>query len=182
LPSLRLGLTYQPGFDWSAEMAEAGVAAGARRTIDVRRPSLITAGLAFYGSDQWSFFAQGDVVRYGEVLGSLRRNVGSAAARGFDINDAIEPRVGSEMAVPLSCGCGTVKLRAGLHYRSPGTLVYAGSDAALEQAFGVRSWRAVASVGASFFAEHFGRALRLDLDSKDVFEGPALSFGIVWRF
>lgn len=147
----------------------------------MRRPSVLTAGLAWYGSDRWSFYAQGDVIRYGEVLTTLRRNAGSAA-RDFDINDAIEPRAGSEFAFPLSCGCGTVKLRAGLQYLSPGTLVYSGSDAVLEQAFGTRPWRAVASFGASFFAEYFGRALRLDLDSKDLFDGPALSFGIVWRF
>lgn len=183
LPSLRLGLAYQPGFDWSAEITEAGAAGGpVRRTVDVRRPSTLTAGLAWYGSDRWSFFAQGDVIRYGEVLGSLRRNVGSSAARDFDINDAIEPRVGSEFAIPLSCGCGTLKLRGGLQYLSPGRLVYEGADPALEQAFGVRSWRTVASFGASFFAEYLGKALRLDLDSKDVIEGPALSFGVVWRF
>lgn len=181
LPMMRLGVSYQPGFDWSAEMMEASAAGPVRRTIDVRRPSVLTAGLAWYGSDRWSFFAQGDVIRYGEVLGSLRRNVGSAA-RDFDMNDAIEPRGGSEFAFPLSCGCGTVKLRAGLQYLSPGTLVYSGTDPVLEQAFGVRSWRAVASLGASFFAEYFGRALRLDLDSKDLLEGPALSFGLVWRF
>jgi hypothetical protein len=38
------------------------------------------------------------------------------------------------------------------------------------------------SVGGSFLAEYFGNAVRLDLDSKDLFDGPALSFGIVWRF
>lgn len=182
LPMMRLGVSYQRGFDWSAEMTEAGAAGPIRRTIDVRRPSVLTAGLAWYGSDRWSFYAQGDVIRYGEVLGSLRRNVGSSAARDFDINDAIEPRAGSEFAFPLSCGCGTVKLRAGLQYLSPGTLVYSGTDPTFEQAFGARSWRAVASLGASLFAEYFGKALRLDLDSKDVFDGPALSFGLVWRF
>jgi len=181
LPSVRLGLGYQRGFDWRAQMSESGPAGLVRRGIDVRRPSVLTAGLAWYGTDQWSFFAQGDVIRYGEVMGALRRNVGSAA-RNFDIPDVIEPRVGSEMAVALSCGCGTLKLRGGVQYLSPGTLVYTGADPVLQDTFGLHSWRAVASLGASFFAEYFGKALRFDVDSKDVFQGPAMSFGVVLRF
>jgi hypothetical protein len=181
LPSLRVGAAYQRGFDWQGRVAEAAPGAQSR-PIRVRRPSVLTAGLAFYGTHQWSLFAQGDVIRYGEVLGSVRGNVGSAVARGFDIDDAIEPRVGGEFAIPLTCGCGTLKLRGGLQYLSPGTLVYTGADPVLEQLFGPRSWRTVASLGASFFAEYFGKALRLDLDSKDVLDGPALSFGIVFRF
>ena len=50
------------------------------------------------------------------------------------------------------------------------------------RAFPRQSWRTVATLGASIFAEHFGNALRLDLDSRNVFDGPELSFGIVWRF
>jgi hypothetical protein len=114
-------------------------------------------------------------------MGALRRNVG-AAARNFDIPDVIEPRVGSEMAIPLTCGCGTLKVRGGVQYLSPGTLVYTATDPVLQDIFGVRSWRAVASLGGSFFAEYFGRALRFDVDSKDVFRGPELSFGVVLRF
>ena len=30
--------------------------------------------------------------------------------------------------------------------------------------------------------EHFGKALRLDVDAKDLFDGPELSFGMAWRF
>jgi len=181
LPSVRLGLAYQRGFDWRAQMSETGPAGMAQRTIDLRRPSVLTAGLAWYGTDQWSVFAQGDVIRYGEVMGALRRNVGGAA-RNFDIPDVIEPRVASEMAIPLSCGCGTLKVRGGLQYLSPGTLVYTGADPVLQDTFGVRSWRGVASLGASFFAEYFGKALRFDIDSKDLFQGPQLSFGVVLRF
>jgi hypothetical protein len=178
LPSVRLGLSYQRGFDWNVQLAEPG---SARRSIAVRRPSVLTAALAWYGTDQWSFFAQGDVVRYGEIMGALRRNVGGAA-RNFDMPDVIEPRAGSEMAIPLSCGCGTLKVRGGLHYRSPGTIVYTGIDPALQDTFGVQSWRLVASVGASFFGEYFGKAVRFDVDSRDLVEGPEMSFGMVLRF
>jgi hypothetical protein len=75
-----------------------------------------------------------------------------------------------------------VRLRGGLHYRSPGTLRYLGPDPILRRTFAPESWRTVATLGASFFAEHMGHALSLDIDSRDVFEGPDLSFGIVWRF
>jgi hypothetical protein len=75
-----------------------------------------------------------------------------------------------------------VKLRGGAHYQSPGTLRYSGPDPALAAAFPSLQWTAVYSLGASFFSEYLGNAVRLDLDSKDLLDGPELSFGIVWRF
>jgi len=182
VPRLRFGLAYQPGFDWSLTRSDPTVSgpAGAS-SVGLRRPTLVTAGLAWNAPDRWSFMAEGDLIRYREVLESLRGNVGEAAA-GFGLPDAVEPRVGMEFATPLSCGCGVIKLRAGIHYRSPGTLRYAGADALLARAFAPGGWRAVATLGASFFAEHFRNALRLDLDARDVIEGPELSFGVVWRF
>lgn len=177
LPSLRLGVAYQPGFDWSAEMTRAGTT----DAVAVRRPSLVSIGLAWRASGRWSFLAQGDVIRYSEVTDALWRNVGDAAA-GFGLANVVEPRFGAEFAAPLWCGCGVVRLRGGLHYRSPGTLVYEGPDAAQAEAFAPRSFRTVASLGASLLAEHFDNALRLDVDAKDVLDGPELSFGIVWRF
>ena len=43
-PALRLGFSYQPGFDWSIPV-EASAAPGA--PMDVRRPTVFAAGLAF---------------------------------------------------------------------------------------------------------------------------------------
>jgi hypothetical protein len=180
LPSLRLGVAYQPGFDWSAQLSNDPSGGAAPASIAVRRPSLIAAGLGYRPTDRWSFSAQGDVILYSEVVEALRRNQADAA--GFSLPDALEPRLGAEFASPLWCGCGVVKLRAGLHYQSPGTLRYQGQDPALASAFGPTQWRTVLSVGGSFFAEYLGNAVRLDVDSKDLFDGPALSFGIVWRF
>lgn len=181
LPSLRLGLSYQPGFDWSANLRHGRDPAGGAAPIAVRRPSLIAAGVAWRPSDRWSFSAQGDIIRYREVIAALRRNVGEAAF-GFGLPDTLEPRLGTEFAAPLWCGCGTVKLRAGLHHQSPGTLRYSGTEPALAVAFPPTQWRTVFGIGGSFFAEYFGNAVRLDVDSKDLLDGPALSFGIVWRF
>jgi hypothetical protein len=181
LPSLRLGVAYQPGFDWSADLRTALAGGTASVSIAVRRPSLIAAGLGYRPTDRWSFSAQGDIIRYSEVVATLRRNVGEAAA-DFSLPDTVEPRLGAEFASPLWCGCGVVKLRAGLHYASPGTLRYQGRDPVLARAFSSTQWRTVFSVGGSFFAEYLGNAVRLDVDSKDLFDGPALSFGIVWRF
>ena len=45
LPALRLGLSYQPGFDWSMPFVPPPGAAPA--TVDVRRPSLLSAGIAW---------------------------------------------------------------------------------------------------------------------------------------
>jgi hypothetical protein len=177
LPSVRLGVTYQPGFDWTARMTDAKGAAD----VAIRRPSLVQVGLAWRASDRWAFAAQSDIIRYGEVISTLERNVGEAAD-GFSLPHAVEPRLGAEFAAPLWCGCGLVRLRGGLHYRSPGTLLYEGADPVAARAFTAESWRTVASLGASFLAEYFGHALRFDLDSRNVFDGPELSFGIAWRF
>jgi hypothetical protein len=106
LPSARLGISYQPGFDWTADIAhDDGTPAEATA---LRRPSLVAAGLAWRPSDHWSFSAQGDFIRYNEVVDAMRRNVGDGAD-GFRLPDTVEPRVGTEFAAPLWCGCGVVK-------------------------------------------------------------------------
>jgi hypothetical protein len=179
LPSLRLGVAYQPGFDWAARI-EGGTAGADGAAVDVRRPTVVSAGLAMRVSDRWGFSAQGDLIRYREVTETLRRNVGDGS--DFRLPDAVEPRVGAEFSAPLWCGCGVIKIRGGLYYRSPGTLRYEGSDPVLAAAFPTRSWRTVAALGGSFFTEHFDNALRLDLDARDLFDGPDLSFGVAWRF
>jgi len=182
VPRLRFGLAYQPGFDWSvARTTRTGSGPASSRSIGVRRPSTVTAGLAWSAPGRWSFMAEGDLIRYREVFESLRGNIGEGAA-GFGLPDTVEPRLGMEFATPLSCGCGVVKLRAGIHYRSPGTLRYAGGDPLRARAFPPGRWRSVAALGGSFFAQYFRNALRLDVDARDVFEGPELSFGLVWRF
>jgi hypothetical protein len=178
LPSLRLGVSYQPGFDWNARMTDA---AAVPSDVEIRRPSLVSIGLAWRASDRWRFAGQGDVIRFGEVISTLQRNVGDAAD-GFGMSHVVEPRVGAEFTAPLWCGCGIAALRGGLHYRSPGTLLYEGPDPLAARAFSARSWRTIATLGASFSAEHFGHALRFDLDSRNVFDGPELSFAVSWRF
>ena len=177
LPSLRLGVSYQPGFDWNARMTEPAGSSD----IEIRRPSLVSIGLAWRASDRWRLAAQGDVIRYGEVISTLEHNDGDATD-GFSMAHAVEPRVGAEFSAPLSCGCGLAALRAGLHHRSAGTLLYEGPDPLAARAFSAQSWRTVATLGASLSAEHFGHALRFDLDSRNLFDGPELSFGISWRF
>jgi hypothetical protein len=180
LPSLRLGVSYQPGFDWSAQMKREPAAPAS--PIGIRRPTVITAGFAWRAVDRWTFLAQGDVIRYSEVVDALERNVGASAAASFRLPNVVEPRLGAEFSAPLWCGCGSVRLRGGLHYRSPGTLRYEGVDPIAARAFAPGAWKTVATIGASLFAEYFGNGIRLDLDSRDVFDGPDLSFGIVWRF
>ncbi len=176
-PALRLGLSYQPGFDWSIPVATStGIA-----PVDVRRPTVVAAGLALRPSDRWSFSLQGDLVRYREVIESLRRNAGEAG-EDFGLPDVVEPRFGVEFFAPLWCGCGTVRVRGGLHYRSSGALRYGGADPALAQAFATDEWETILTAGGSFFSEYFGHAIRLDIDSRDLLHGPDLSFGIVFRF
>jgi hypothetical protein len=181
LHSLRLGVSYAPGFDWAATAAGGRLAQDGPETVAIRRPSLLTVGLGWRASDRMSFAAQGDFIRYSEVVDALRRNAG-AGAEGFNLPDTIEPRIGTEFGAPLWCGCGVVKMRLGLHYQSPGTLRYRGADAVLAQAFTPGAWRTVATAGGSFFTEFFTNAVRLDLDARDLFDERELSFGIVWRF
>jgi hypothetical protein len=180
LPSVRFGVSYQPGFDWSAQ-ATPGPGASAA-PIDVRRPTLITGGFAWRAADRWTVLAQGDAIRYGEVVATLERNVGPAEAAGFHLKNVLEPRVAAEFSAPLWCGCGNVKLRGGLHYRSPGTLAYDGPDPVLAQAFVPGSWQTVVTLGASLFGEYAEKGIRVDVDSRDVVHGPELSFGVVLRF
>jgi hypothetical protein len=116
------------------------------------------------------------------VLGALGRNTGQAAAEGFRLPDAVEPRLGLELMTPLSCGCGNLRLRAGVSGRSPGMIEYEGADPDLSRAFAGGSWRAVLSAGGSFVGEYFGRAVRLDLDSTDLLRGPRISVGLSARF
>lgn len=172
---LKLAVAFQPGVTFEVPRAGAD-------PVAIRRPSLSSIGLSWRVSNAWSFTSQADVIRYHEVVDALVDNVGATAGRDFALANAVEPRLGAEYATPLRCGCGTVKLRAGLHYESPGTLRYEGSEPALRDAFRRRSWRTTVTLGASLFAEHFGNALRIDLDSRDVLEGPGLSAGVVWRF
>jgi hypothetical protein len=172
---LRLAFALQPGIDWSVPQAGGG-------TVDVRRPSVTSFGLGWRADNHWSFSAQGDFIRFQDVVQTLRRNVGDEAAAGFDLPDQVEPRVGGEYATPLTCGCGSIKVRAGLHYRSPGTLRYEGEDRALAATFSGQRREVAFTLGGSLFAEHFGNALRFDLDARDVLDGPDLSFGVVWRF
>lgn len=172
---LKLGIAFQPGVTFQAPRPGAS-------DVEIRRPSVSSIGLGWRASNAWSFTGQADVIRYHEVVDALRRNVGEERGRDFLLANAVEPRLGAEFATPLRCGCGTVKLRAGLHYDAPGTLRYDGSDPARRDAFRPRSWRTTVTLGASLFAEHFGNALRIDLDSRDVLDGPGLSAGVVWRF
>jgi hypothetical protein len=179
LPTLRLGISYQPGFDWSVPRAPRSGTGSV--LVDVRRPTLLSTALAYRPSDRWMLALEGDLIRYREVLETLRRNA-SGTAPDFSLPDALEPRFGVEFSSRLWCGCGSVKLRGGVRYRSAGTLRYGGADPALAAAFDRKGGETVATLGGSFLGEYLGHALRLDLDSRDLIHGPDLSIGIVFRF
>ena len=147
LPSARLGISYQPGFDWTANVTGGD---GAPAEAALRRPSLVAAGLGWRADNHWSYSVQADFIRFRDVVETLRRNVGDEAAAGFDLPDEVEPRIGGEFATPLTCGCGSIKVRAGLHYRSPGTLRYEGDDPEQAAAFTSQGgWSCSRSAGRS---------------------------------
>lgn len=171
----KLGVSVQPGVTFRIPRPGGP-------DVEVRRPSVSGAGLSWRASNSWSFSGQVDFIRYQEVVDALRRNVGHVAGADFNMSNVAEPRLGAEFATPLRCGCGTVKVRAGLHYESPGTLRFLGGDPVLHDAFRVRSWRTTVTLGASFFTEYLANAVRIDVDSRDLLDGPALSVGVVWRF
>ena len=58
LPSVRLGVSYQPGFNWSGQAPSASDPAESR-SIDIRRPAVINGGVAWRVSDRWSYTVQG---------------------------------------------------------------------------------------------------------------------------
>lgn len=183
VPSLRFGFAIQPGFDWSVDRSVSTPGTGVQTTaVELRRPTLASAGLSWRPSGRWTVAGEADLIRYREVLDTLSFNVGSETSSAFELSDAVEPRLGLEFASPLSCGCGNVRVRAGVRGRSPGSLRYSGDDAGLAQAFPGAAWRAVFALGVSFMGEYFGRAIRLDLDSTDLLEGPRLSVAATMRF
>jgi hypothetical protein len=177
LSSLRLGLSIQPGIDW--DLHGGDVAGGA--SFALRRPTVAAVGLAWRPAPHWLVSVEADQIRYREVVSALRRNVG-ARADGFALSDRVEPHAGIEFAAPLSCGCGNIRLRAGVRGRSPGRLHYSGNDPERREAFPGEPWRAAASLGVSFVGEYLDRAVRLDLDSADLFDGPRLTVGATFRF
>ena len=61
-------------------------------------------------------------------------------------------------------------------------MLYEGPDPAAARAFSARSWSTIATLGASLSAEHFGHAVRFDIDSRNVFDGPELSLAVSLRF
>ena len=178
ISSLRLGVAVQPGFDWSVDRTAPGAAP---RVVAIRRPTVASVGLAWRPAARWLLSGETDLIRHREVVRTLRRNVGQAAD-GMELPDRVEPHLGVEFATHLSCGCGNVRLRAGVRGRSPGLLHYTGTDPSRARAFPGEPWRAVATLGGSFVGEYFGRALRLDLDSTDLLDGPRLSAGVSMRF
>jgi hypothetical protein len=183
VPSLRLGVALQPGFDWTVQRSATGPHTGVERSdVDLRRPTVASAGLAWRTSGRWTVTGQADLIRYGEVVDTLSRNVGAPASDLFRLSEAVEPSLGVEFASHLWCGCGNVRARAGIRGRSPGSLRYVGSDPVLARAFPGGDWDTVLTLGGSYVGEYLGRAIRLDLDSTDLLDGPRLSFGVAVRF
>jgi hypothetical protein len=180
-PSLRLGLAYRPAIDWTVERVGPG-RVPETRPVDLRRPTLVSAGLAWRHSGRWIVSTQADLIRYREVIRALDRNTAPGTSQAFRLENAVEPSFGVEWASHLKCGCGNVRVRAGVRGESPGRLRYVGADPSLARVFPGDRWRAVATLGASFVGEYFGRAIRLDVDSADLARGPHLSVGASVRF
>ena len=171
LPSLRLGALVAARLRLVRRDDRRGPASGAR-PIAFRRPTLVSAGLA------WRAARPLELRRAGRRRSStarswrrLERNIGEAAL-GFSSPSTWSRGSAASSRLRSWCGCGIVRLRGGLHYRSAGTLRLRGRGPDLRRTFAAGEWQTVATLGASFFAEHFGNALRLDIDSRDVFEGP----------
>jgi hypothetical protein len=167
--ALRIGVAYQWDLmDWSVERTltdRAAGTAGPPVRVAVVEPPVLSAGIAWRFSDTWLIAGQLDYTWYDRIARAIQGTAGPADR--FTTSDHFEPRGAVEYTRPSPIG-GYYKLRAGLRREVSGRVAYEGPDPALRQAFLGAPAAFRGSVGASFLAEFYEKAVRLDVDLSQV--------------
>lgn len=167
--AFRIGVAYQWDLmDWTVERTlidrTAGVA-GQPVSVTIVEPPVLSAGIAWRFSDTWLIAGQLDYTWYDRIARNIQATAGPADR--FSVRDHFEPRGAIEYTRPSPIG-GYYKLRAGLRREVSGRVAYEGPDPVLRQAFLGTPAAFRGSVGASFLAEFYEKAVRLDVDLSQV--------------
>ncbi|HET8644162.1 MAG TPA: hypothetical protein VFO85_01660 [Vicinamibacteria bacterium] len=166
--SVRLGVAYQWDLTkWSVERRTIdrvrGVAADPTE-VAVLEPAVLSGGLAWRISDDWLVAGQLDYTWFDQIAKATARSAGTG---GFVVRNHFEPRGAIEMTRSSPIG-GYYKVRAGLRREISGRVTYDGDDPVLRQAFQGSPAAFRGSVGVSFLAEFYEKAVRLDVDLSQV--------------
>ena len=127
-PDLHLGLAFRQGVRWSDIERTAIDAQGG--TVDpgslyqVAVPTVVSAGLAWHPTPRWAVAGQLDYV----ALGAVHDTLSAADPSAYELDDAIEPRIGVEYSHPM--GSATLQIRGGLHYQASRSFRYTSPDPA----------------------------------------------------
>lgn len=167
--AVRVGISYQWDLlGWSVERTlvdRARGVAGEPTLVGILEPPVLSGGFAWRLSDTWLVAGQLDYTWYDRVA----RAIEATASPGdrFRVGDHFEPRGAIEFTQPSPIG-GYYKLRVGVRREISGRVAYEGSDPVLRQAFRGSPAAFRGSVGASFLAEFYEKAVRLDIDLSQV--------------
>jgi hypothetical protein len=167
--AVRIGVAYQWDLlDWSVERTlidRVGGTAGRPVSVTITEAPVLSAGIAWRMSDTWLIAGQLDYTWYDRVARAIQAT--ATPADRFTIGDHFEPRAAVEYTRPSPIG-GYYKLRGGVRREVAGRVAYDGPDAVLRQAFRGSPSAFRGSVGASFLAEFYEKAVRLDVDLSQV--------------
>jgi long-subunit fatty acid transport protein len=176
---LRIGVSGQPGAAYRVRRTanRAGQPLDPGSEYDLRQPGLLALGAAYNVSRKVLVIAQVDYVRYSEIHTGLVVRSGSSAPSDYDLGDALEPRVGIEISLPLRAV--SVQLRAGTHSQAPGFLAYRGTSPVEALTFTGGSRHLISAVGASLVSR---AGLRFDLAAHLGAEQDAILANVGLRF
>ena len=125
-PDLHFGAAFRQGVRWSditrTAVDDQGSTVDPGSVYQLALPTITSAGLAWHPTPRWALAAQLDYV----ALGSVHDTLGAANPNDYELEDAIEPRVGVEYSHPAANV--TWQVRAGLHYRAARAFRYTGTD------------------------------------------------------
>jgi hypothetical protein len=167
--AMRLGVSYQWDLlSWSVERTvtdRARGVAGEPTRVGIVEPPVLSAGVAWRFSDTWLVAGQVDYIWYDRVSRAISAT--AEPSDRFSVGERVEPRGAIEMTRASPLG-GYLKLRAGIRREISGRVAYEGDDPVLRQAFRGSPAAFRGSVGASFLAEFYEKAIRLDVDLSQV--------------
>lgn len=172
--TVAVGVTAATGASWKAGRTSA---LGDSTMYEVRRPSVYSTGASCQASRNVLLMGQVDFVRYSEISSSLSKVRAVSGSGQYALADAIEPRLGAEVAIAASNSLSVV-LRAGVRRQASGALRFTGTDTIEAAAFAGRDARVLISGGASAVV----RGVRLDLAAEAGGDGTVLAAGAGLRF
>lgn len=168
------GVAAGTGTSWKAERTSA---LGGSTTYEVRKPSVFSTGASCQASPSVLLVGQIDFVRYSEISAALTKSRAVTGSGQYALADAIEPRLGAEVALAASNNLSLV-LRGGVRRQANGALQFTGTDSVEVAAFTGRDARILVSGGASAVL----RGVRFDVAAEAGGDGTSLAVGAGLRF